>query len=191
LVNFPVDSGAPSQIKLDVLLPLNHHHDPGVRYFSGTCRYSRSFSFKKPTGKSLRQFLDLGVVEVLSEVILNGKSCGIFWARPSLVDVTDFLSEGENNIEIRVTNLWPNRLIGDEQVTEPYQYSPGGGGSGFASLSGGAILELPDWYQNNLPKPDDGKVTFATWKHYNKSSPLLQSGLLGPVALRTSFLYKA
>ena len=89
----------------------------------------------------------------------------------------------------RLCSLWPNRLIGDEQVKEPYKYSPGGGGSGFASLSGGAIAELPAWYQQGKPKPNDGRVAFTTWKHYQKDSPLLQSGLKGPVLLKTASVH--
>ena len=108
--------------------------------------------------------------------------------KPFRVDVTDAIKTGENTIEINVTNLWPNRLIGDEQVPESYKYAPGAGGSGFASLSGGAILELPTWYQQGLPKPDDGKITFATWKHYHRDSPLLESGLIGPVKVYTGIL---
>jgi hypothetical protein len=88
--------------------------------------------------------------------------------------------------EGKVTNLWPNRLIGDEQVPEMYKFPPPAPATGpFASLSGGGIIELPDWYKQGQPKPADGRVTFTTWKHYHKDSPLLESGLIGPVVLRT------
>jgi hypothetical protein len=184
-VSFPPDHGAPAELLLEKLVPLNEHFDHGVKYFSGTSTYTKRFSFRgmKKDGAN-RYYLDLGMVEVLADVTLNNKAFGILWARPFVVDVTDALVNGENELVVKVTNLWPNRLIGDEQVNEPYQYVPGGGGSGFASLSGGAIIELPEWYKKGLPKPKDGKVTFATWKHYHKDSPLLQSGLIGPVLLK-------
>jgi len=184
-ISFPADSGAPNTTELPKLQSLHTHSMSGVKYFSGTCTYSKTFKgFKKDKKLKHRYFLDLGAVEVIAEVLLNDKSLGILWSRPFTMDVTDHLVEGDNKLVVHVTNLWPNRLIGDEQQPEVYKYSPGGGGKGFASLQGGAIQELPDWYKRNEPKPDDGRVAFATWKHYTKESPLLESGLIGPVVLR-------
>jgi hypothetical protein len=59
--------------------------------------------------------LDLGVVKNLAEVIVNGKSMGVVWKQPFRVDVTNALKAGTNKLEIKVTNLWVNRLIGDAQ----------------------------------------------------------------------------
>jgi len=183
-ITFPGESGAPASIHLDRLMSLTSHDDKGVKYFSGTCTYRKTFpAFKKYNKEERRYLLDLGAVEVIAEVSMNGKSLGTLWARPFVIDITDYIKEGDNTLEVRVTNLWPNRLIGDEQEPEVYKYTPGGGGRGFASLSGGAIQELPDWYKKGEPKPEDGRVAFATWKHYTKDSPLLLSGLIGPVIL--------
>lgn len=55
----------------------------------------------------------------------------------------------------------------------------------FSSLCNGAITKLPDWYAQGKSKPAGGRVTF-TWKHYGADSPLLESGLLGPVVIRTA-----
>lgn len=187
-VEFPQGSGAPPSITVAMLESLHLHPDAGVKYFSGTCTYNRKLTLPKKE-KTLRYYLDLGTVEVIAEVLLNGKSLGTFWTRPILIDVTDQINKGDNTLSIKVTNLWPNRLIGDEQMPEPYKFAPGGGSSGFASLSGGAILELPDWYKANKPQPDNGRITFTTWKHYQKDSPLLQSGLIGPVVLKTASVY--
>jgi hypothetical protein len=190
LVEFPPGNDAPDSIKLPRLQSLHTHEVPGVKYFSGSSSYKKIFKMPgKINPATTRYFLDLGEVEVIAEVWLNNQKLGTLWTRPFLLDITDHL-HGENQLVVMITNLWPNRLIGDEQVAEPYKYAPGGGGSGFASLSGGAILELPDWYRKGEPKPDDGKVTFATWKHYTKDSPLLQSGLIGPVVLRTGLVKK-
>jgi hypothetical protein len=130
--------------------------------------------------------LDLGHVEVLAEVALNGQSLGVVWARPYVVDITRASRPGANDLEVMVTNLWPNRLIGDEQHPDEDKYRPGGGGSGFPSLSGGAIEELPQWYREGRPKPASPRIAFATWKHHTKDSPLLESGLIGPVVVRAA-----
>lgn len=128
-------------------------------------------------------YLDLGAVEVIAEVIINGVNKGILWSRPFALDVTDVLKIGKNTLEIKVTNLWTNRLIGDEQLPVENDYVPGGGVNGIAALSRGAIKKLPDWYKNNENKPQGGRITFTTWKHYRKDSPLVESGLIGPVQL--------
>jgi hypothetical protein len=184
-VTFPDNSGAPKSIQLPELQSLHLHNDKGVKYFSGTCVYSKTFrGLTKGNKKEERFILDLGAVEVIAEVFVNDQSLGILWTRPFIVDITDHMIEGDNKLAVHVTNLWPNRLIGDEQAPDVYNYVPGGGGFGFASLSRGAIVELPEWYKRGEPKPNDGRVAFATWKHYTKDSPLLQSGLIGPVFVR-------
>jgi hypothetical protein len=189
---FPEGSGAPSDVTLKQLISLHKHTDDRIKYFSGTAVYKKTIvAPEKSINPKRRIFLDLGQVEVIAEVILNGTNLGILWSRPYKIDITKALIAGENQLEIKVTNQWPNRLIGDEQVTEPYQYTPAAGGNGFASLSSGGIVELPVWYRNGLPKPDDGKITFATWKHYQKDSPLLEAGLIGPVVLKTGIVWDA
>jgi hypothetical protein len=116
-------------------------------------------------------YLDLGRVEVLAEVRVNGKDLGILWKEPYRVDVTDAVHRGANTLEIRVTGLWPNRLIGDEHLPPENQYG----------TSGRGILRLPEWYVKGEPKPAGGRTTFSTWQFYTKDAPLLESGLLGPV----------
>jgi hypothetical protein len=190
-VSFPPDRGAPEEITLPKLASLHTHAEDGVKYFSGTATYRKNFTLAAntlagKTNEGKRIFLDLGQVEVLAGVKVNGKDMGVLWKRPYRVDVTEAIKAGTNEVEIQVTNLWPNRLIGDEQLPPENKYTPGGGASGFASLSNGAIEQLPDWYKQGKPKPTGGRVTFTTWQHYNKDSPLLQSGLIGPVAILTA-----
>ncbi|QJW89833.1 glycosyl hydrolase family 43 [Spirosoma taeanense] len=188
-VSFPPNLGAPAQITLPELQSLHTHPEAGVRYFSGTATYSQSFSVPASAlSASKRLFLDLGSVEVLAAVRVNGKDLGTLWKRPYRVDITDAVKAGTNQLEVRVTNQWPNRLIGDAQLPDVDKFTAGGGASGFASLSNGAIQELPDWYKQGKPKPNDGRVTFTTWKHYDKDSPLLEAGLIGPVTLRMAYL---
>lgn len=188
-VSFPPNLGAPAQLTLPRLVSLHTYPDAGVRYFSGTATYRRPFTV--PAGAlaaNHRLLLDLGSAEVIAEVRVNGNDAGILWKRPYQTDITGLVKAGINTLEIAVTNGWPNRLIGDAQLPDVDPYAPGAGGGGFASLSGGAIGKLPDWYRRGQPKPADGHVTFATWKHYTADSPLLPSGLVGPVVLRTAYL---
>lgn len=186
-VRFPPNLGAPDQLTLARLIPLNTHEQDGVKHFSGTATYTKTIQLPA-AWLAKRVWLDLGRVEVLATVSVNGKPLGTLWKRPYRMDITDALKAGTNTLEIGVTNLWPNRLIGDEQLPDPDTFTPGAGAGGFASLSNGAIVALPAWYKEGKPKPADGRITFTTWKHYNKDSPLLDSGLIGPVVLHTAEL---
>jgi len=177
-VRFPSGLGAPSEIEMDRLVALNRYPDDGVKYFSGTASYNNTFDVKPgSTGNGKRLYLDLGRVEVMAEVKVNGKNFGILWKPPYRVDITEALVAGKNKLEILVTNLWPNRLIGDEQLPEEYDYS-----GSFEDYQGG-IKKIPEWFLNGRPKPGK-RITFSTWKHFEKDDPLLESGLLGPVRLR-------
>jgi hypothetical protein len=181
-VTFPANLGAPPEITLDKLISWTEHSDAGVKYFSGMATYHKRFTIAAEAAVGIKRlFLDLGRVLVLAEVVVNGKNLGVLWKLPFRVDITEAVHPGENDLEIRVTNLWPNRLIGDEQLPAENQY--GGGGRGGSS---GAIRQMPDWYLQGLLKPPGGRVTFTTWQHYTKDSPLLESGLIGPVQLRSA-----
>jgi hypothetical protein len=174
---FPPNSGAPQSVVLDKLGSLSHHADPGVKYFSGRAVYNRSLALAgRFFAPDQRLFLNLGDVQVIAEVKINGREFGILWKPPFELDVTDALQPGDNVIEIAVVNLWPNRLIGDEQLPEDcrWQVAP----SGFL----GGLSEWPRWLLEGKPRTS-GRVTFATWKHWEKTSALPKSGLLGPVRL--------
>ena len=115
-ISFQEKRGAPVNATFNTLTPWNENSDRGIKYFSGTGTYSKSIVadagwFKE--GEHL--WLNLGVVKELAEVIVNGKSMGIVWNTPFRIDVTEGLKQGNNSIQIKVTNLWVNRLIGDTQ----------------------------------------------------------------------------
>jgi hypothetical protein len=177
-LSLPSRSGAPKQIALDKLVSWTAFDDPGVKYFAGTATYTQSFhlppEFLSP---QRRCWLDLGQVEVIAELNVNGHNLGVLWKPPFEADVTEALKPGDNVLEIKVTNLWPNRLIGDEQLPDDCQWSPNGYGA--------ALLEWPKWLLEDKPSPT-GRQTFATAKLWTKDSPLLPSGLLGPVTLRAA-----
>jgi hypothetical protein len=84
------------------------------KYFSGTASYQNTFKINQLDKKSSYE-IDLGDVKNVAEVIINGKIMGIAWKKPFKLDITDALKKGDNTIEIKVTNLWVNRLIGDAQ----------------------------------------------------------------------------
>jgi hypothetical protein len=194
-VFFPKGLGAPEHVQFAKLISWPTHPDQGVKYFSGTATYRKVFDLPAVIGDSLsvigktnsqeqitnnqqpithnqpRMWLDLGRVAVMAEVKLNGKELGILWKPPYTVDITKAARAGANELEVRVVNLWPNRLIGDEQLPEDSEHNAPGG-----------LKKWPSWLLEGKPSPT-GRLTFATWKHWNKDDPLLESGLLGPVRL--------
>jgi hypothetical protein len=111
---FPSGWGAPPSYQLDKLSSWTLSADTGVKYFSGTATYSKGFDVSADElgpGKSL--FLDLGAVNNLADVTVNGHELGVLWKAPFRVDITGVVRHGDNSLSIKVTNLWPNRLIGD------------------------------------------------------------------------------
>ena len=172
-LSFPPNWGAPASVKLDTLISWTEHPDPGVKYFSGTATYKKAFLFRGLLpAKDRAYWLDLGDLKNIAEVKLNGKDLGILWKPPFRVDVTDALRDGSNELDIRVTNLWPNRLIGDEQLPEDREWD------------GLHLKAWPQWLLDGKPSPT-GRFTFTTWHHWKKDDALLPSGLFGPVTLRT------
>jgi hypothetical protein len=148
-VSFPSDRGAPPKVRLDRLDSWTTHAEAGVRHFSGTATYTKDVEASRDWFRpGARLVLDLGRVKEIAEVKVNGRPAGIAWRRPFRVDVTGSLRPGANRIEVQVTNLWVNRLVGDEQPRVEKRY------------------------------------TFSTFKPYTKDSPLVESGLLGPVTLQ-------
>lgn len=147
-IHFQKGRGAPEMITTDSLDSWTNNKNKGIKYFSGTTAYHKSINVPKQwLVKGNGIWLDLGQVKNLAEVMVNGKSMGIVWKKPFVVDVSSALRMGKNKLEVRVTNLWVNRMIGDAQ-------------------------------------PDAAKkFTYITWDFYNAQSPLLPSGLLGPVKL--------
>ena len=116
-VQFPAGWGAPSGSRFERLISWSEHPEPGVRYFSGTATYRTSLDVPaEMLGRGRRWYLDLGRVEVMAEPKLNGQALGTLWKPPFRVDVTGALKPGANALEVKVVNLWINRMIGDEQL---------------------------------------------------------------------------
>lgn len=117
-VTFPSVRGAPpNPIEMQGLISWSEHPDEAVRHFSGTATYRGKFDLPQDALAPARRLtLDLGAVEVIAEVRVNGKDLGVLWKRPFAVDITGAARPGPNEIEVRVTNLWWNRLVGDEKL---------------------------------------------------------------------------
>lgn len=172
-LRFPPELGAPAEASLPKLISWTNHPDEGVQHFSGTATYELAFTVPADACQpGTKAMLDLGQVQVIAEPILNGTPLGILWKPPFRMDVTDCLKPGTNTLQVRVTNLWPNRLIGDEAKPD------------YRAWGGAALKSWPPDALNSTPPPDTGRITWTTWKHYHAGDPLLPSGLLGPVRLR-------
>jgi hypothetical protein len=175
-VSFPSNLGAPASAELDTLISLSEHTKPGIRFFSGTATYRTTFEARQNPASKL--FLDLGDVQVIAEVRLNGRDLGILWKPPFRVEVTDVLASGANDLEVRVTTLWPNRLIGDASLPDDIPWNE-------PDRRGAYPAQWPDWLLQGQPRPS-GRFAFCARKDvYAKDDLLLPSGLMGPVTLRT------
>jgi hypothetical protein len=114
-VAFQKGRGAPAAIKLTSLESLSEHADAGVKYFSGISTYTKSFTLPKGVKSGGTVLLDLGQVGDLAEVKVNGRSVGTVWHAPYRIDIGQAVKRGANTLEVKVANLWVNRLIGDAQ----------------------------------------------------------------------------
>ncbi|HEX7742951.1 MAG TPA: glycosyl hydrolase, partial [Sphingobium sp.] len=114
-VAFQADRGAPASTTLETLAPLNESSDAGVRYFSGVATYTKTFDLARRVKPGAPLKLDLGGIGDVAEVRVNGQSVGTVWHAPYQLDIGKAVRRGRNRIEVRVANLWVNRLIGDAQ----------------------------------------------------------------------------
>lgn len=114
-LTFPKPWVAAEEFALEELRSWPTLTDADARVFSGTANYTTTVRF----GESLagrRAILDLGRVENLAEVLVNGHAVATLWAPPFRTDVTEWLQPGENRLEVRVTNTWHNRLSHDASL---------------------------------------------------------------------------
>ncbi|MBE9586441.1 hypothetical protein IM792_18455 [Mucilaginibacter sp. JRF] len=160
-VAFDTQWGGPANTRFPSLISWTESGEEGIKYYSGTAKYSKSFklsgkmisSIKRP-GKGGRLFIDLGDVKNVAEVKLNGKKLGVLWCAPWRVDATDAIKAGNNVLEIAVTNLWANRVVHD--------------------------LSLPP--ARRLTKTHES----FRFDMLNVNTPILPSGLLGSVTLQSA-----
>ena len=168
---FPEDWGAPDSISLEKLISWSDVLDEGVRYFSGTASYRKTFEFKKNSAsiEGYRVYLDLGDLTEIAEVWLNDQPIGITWAKPHRFDITNIIKAGPNILKVEIANTWKNRLIGDAKNNTDYTTTNFTRGN-------------PNLPRTNYLTHNDGK---APWKEL----PLRKSGLLGPVTINVFKIY--
>ena len=169
-VAFDPQWGGPAQVTFAGLADWTLRAEPGIKYYSGIAKYRKTFVAASASGRGM--FLDLGTVHDMARVKLNGKDLGVVWCAPWQVEITGAIKPGENQLEIEVANRWVNRLVGDLQPADAkmrtVRFSSG--------LLGG----------KDYPA---GRYTFETRSArgglFKPATPLLPSGLLGPVMLKT------
>lgn len=146
-VSFDPKWGGPAKIRFDELTDWTKHAEDGIKFYSGTATYRKTFTLPVHPESSGQLVLDLGEVRDVAEVRVNRKDLGVVWTRPARVNITSAVKAGANELEVSVVNLWPNRLIGDVAL------------------------------------PAKGRFTETNMRKYVAKSPLLSSGLLGPVRI--------
>jgi hypothetical protein len=165
-VAFDPKWGGPEKVTFDTLQDWTTRLEPGIKYYSGIATYRKTFNLAQvPKGKT---YLNLGVVHDMARVKMNGKDLGVVWCAPWRVEVTGAIKVGNNHLEIEVVNRWANRMIGDKQP----------------AAANVRTVECPPGFLGG-GKIQTGRYTFSTSDPYDVQSPLLPSGLLGPVQLLT------
>jgi hypothetical protein len=152
-LDFPPNWGAPAHVDVPQLKSWTEFSDPGIRYFSGTATYRTSLNLDASQLVPSRElWLDLGEVYEVARIRVNGTTLTPLWKQPYSARIDSYLHPGNNALEVEVTNLWPNRLIGDAQPGITRRY------------------------------------TWTNIKKFTASSPLLTSGMLGPVTSKTVYV---
>ncbi|MCK4988999.1 MAG: hypothetical protein KAS29_00880, partial [Bacteroidales bacterium] len=124
ILKFPPGWGAPDSVRIERLISWTEHPDHGIKYFSGTAVYHKTFEMNNDVlKKDTKYILDLGKVGNIAEIVLNGQTLPIQWKPPYRADVTPWLHAGKNELQIKITNLWPNRLIGDQFLPAEQRYA--------------------------------------------------------------------
>ena len=168
----PLAKGPEEAVFFPDLVSWTERPERNIRCFSGSATYEKTIECAVPR-EGERVVLDLGEVKNFADVSVNGHRYPTLWKPPFKVDVTDAAKSGRLTVEVKATNLWVNRLIGDDALSEDCLWN----GRGRVGLK-----EIPAWVRNGEPSPS-GRLTFTTWRHWLKDDKPLVSGLLGPVKL--------
>ena len=160
--------------------------EEGVRFFSGSAVYERQLPLGELKAEGGRFLLDLGDVHEFATVTIDGKTYPALWRPPYRLEITETVAAAraagrkELALSVKVTNLWPNRLIGDDAKPADCAWQ-GTVKDGVREIG---IKEIPQWVKDGQKSPT-GRLTFTTWYHWTKDDKLLPSGLLGPVVVHT------
>jgi hypothetical protein len=158
-VAFPPNLGAPERIRLEQLQSWTSHPEEGVKYFSGTATYSKTIEVPEDWLKNgSRVAMDLGTVKDIASLSINGQNAALLWKPPYRTDVSKFLRDGTNRLEIKITNQWTNRQIGDRALKPENRI----------------LAPLPDWMERFGPPgvlADSGLLGPVTFLSIKEGSP--------------------
>ena len=155
-VAFEPKWGGPAEpVTFDLLVDWTSRPEEGIKFYSGSAIYTKTFDVPGGFKPGPRLILDLGEVREVASVRLNGKDLGVIWTKPARVDITEAVKPTGNQLELKIVNLWPNRLIGDDALPPEKQYTK---------------FNMRKYFGKHL---------------FPKGSTLRPSGLIGPVKLLT------
>ena len=170
----PLAQGPDETVEFPALVSWTDRPERDIRYFSGSATYRKEIVCAAPSDGE-RLTLDLGEVRNFADVTVDGQRYPTLWKPPFEADVTEAAKDGRLVVEVKVTNLWVNRLIADDAFAPDCDWD----GKGRVGLK-----SIPAWVRKGAPSPS-GRLTFTTWRHWLKDDKPLVSGLLGPVKLRS------
>jgi len=157
--SFDEQWGGQKSKTFETLTPWNEDADDSIRYYSGTAVYRKEFSLgDEEANRPIR--LSLGEVGVIAHVCLNGEDCGVVWTGPWEADLTGKTLPGTNRLEIAVTNVWANRLIGDAGLKPEERIT-----------------------KTNVQYFEEG-IPHRAHQGFSPSDSLVPSGLTGPVIIK-------
>jgi hypothetical protein len=168
-VEFPEGWGAPRAASFDHLRSWTESDNEGIRFFSGIATYRKSIEVPESVARLERLFLELGDLAEIAEVTLNGKRLGLAWLPPYRVEISGAVQAGVNQLEIRIANLWANRLNGDSLRPEAERFT----------RSNLDRIQTDPTSDSSFGKVPGGK----TRPVYTTLPPLMKSGLCGPVRI--------
>jgi hypothetical protein len=124
-VNFDPKWGGPESVTFPQLMDWTQHSNEGIKYYSGTAVYNKTFIIDFEPEKNKKYFLQLEDVKDvgIAEVKINGKDKGVLWTKPFRIEISQELQKGENTLEIKVVNSWYNRVAGDQTFPDKKQYT--------------------------------------------------------------------
>jgi len=161
-ITFPEGWGAPPNVVFESLISWTESDITGIKYFSGTAAYHKTISISEEEIKGAgKAEIDLGEIYDVAEVFVNGKTAGVIWKKPYIVDISELVVTGNNEIKVEIVNQWVNRLTGD-------------------------MLSNPEdrYCKTNQPYITSDDQGYDNWtEDSDETFSLKTSGLLGPVRL--------
>jgi hypothetical protein len=168
-VDFPEGWGAPRTTAFGRLQSWTDSTEAGIRSFSGIATYRTTFELPAALASRRRLFLQLGDLAEIAEVTVNGKDMGVVWLPPYRVEISGAVRSGSNRLEIRVANLWANRLNADSLRPESDRFTR-------SNLDRIQTDPTSDSSYGRIPRGKTRPV-------YTEIPPLMRSGLFGPVQI--------